>query len=111
MKRFPNRDTIVSALKESEMLELSGGAGEETLKRKVPLEITAVIPREVATAKGRWEHPIAVGPITDKAITRSIYAVCLISFLSSFLKDMRLIRGFRLNRKDLEPRTLQLKSR
>lgn len=85
MKRFANRDTLVKALQESEVLELAGDAGEETIKRKHPLDITEVLPRDTEDERSRgpkahvesatvYSRPIAVGPITDKAINKSIYA-------------------------------------
>lgn len=86
MKRFTNRDTLVKALQESEVLELIGDAGEETIRRKIPLDITEVIPRNPrkegsdlakfrAESATQYNRTVAVGPITDKAINKSIYAV------------------------------------
>jgi hypothetical protein len=87
MKRFTNRDILVNALQESEVLDLAGDAGEETIKRKIPLDITEVIPRNtrqegsefaksMAVSANQYNRTVAVGPITDKAINKSIYAVC-----------------------------------
>lgn len=93
MKRFTNRDTLVKALQESEVLDLAGDAGEETIKRKIPLDITEVIPRNTRREEGPdsaksmaesanlYNRTVAVGPITDKAINKSIYAVCFDAIL------------------------------
>lgn len=83
MRRFPNKDTVLSALQASEMLVISGDPGEETVRRKVPVEVAAVKTEEPkAGEKPRFERPgwdidpMAPRPVTDRTIPMSIYAVC-----------------------------------
>lgn len=86
MKRFPNKQSIIDALKESTELELGGEPGEETVKRKVAPEITELIPqnRQYGLKGGEWRSGINFDPIQDKAITRSIYAVRLTPITQPF---------------------------
>lgn len=89
MKRFPNREAIINSLKESTELELGGEAGEETIKRKVPLEITELIPRNQRygmNGGSHWQKAIDFDPTQDLSISRSIYAVCLTPLSSSAFK-------------------------
>lgn len=85
MKRFPNKETIINALKESTVVELGGDPGEETVKRKIPVETAELMPgnRRFGVGGGRtWPKDIAnFEPNQDPAIHRSIYAVCFTPLL------------------------------
>ena len=70
MRRFKDHATIVAALKDSEMLELGGDEGDETIKRKVPLAIG-----EIET-KPEEVKELVIKKVFDRALKTSMYAVC-----------------------------------
>lgn len=81
MKRFPNRGAIVDALKESTLVDLGGDPGEETVKRKIPVEAAELVSGDHLFRVGRgpgWPKDIVdFEPNQDPTIHRSIYAVRL----------------------------------
>lgn len=74
MRRFEDYATIVAAMRESDALEVAGGDGEETIRRKVPLPIGAHAPQQKEPA-GDGEEPVVVRTVFDKALKTSMYAV------------------------------------
>lgn len=81
MRRFPNKGTIIDALKESALVELSGDPGEETVKRKTPVEADKLMAEDRRFGVGgghSWPKSIVdFEPNQDPTIHRSIYAVRL----------------------------------
>lgn len=80
MKRFPNKGIIIDALKESTLVELGGDPGEETIKRKTPVEIAKLMSEDRRFGAGGgygWsKNMVNFEPNQDPTIHRSIYAVC-----------------------------------
>ena len=74
MRRFEDYATIVAAMRESDALEVAGGDGEETIRRKVPLPIGAHAHQQKEPA-GDGEEPVVVRTVFDKALKTSMYAV------------------------------------
>jgi hypothetical protein len=74
MKRFPDYATIVAALKESEKLDVGGDEGDETVVRKVALDVTQ--------KTDSWQNKAGVKKIHDKSLKTSMYAVCCRACLS-----------------------------
>lgn len=85
MKRFPNKGIIIDALKESTLIELGGDPGEETIKRKIPVKIAELMSEDRRFGAGggyAWsKNMVDFEPNQDPTIHRSIYAVCLTTFL------------------------------
>lgn len=72
MRRFKDYANIIAALKDSEVLELGGDEGDETIKRKVPLPIGA---HAVKPPQQEGDQPFEPRVVHDKALRTSMYAV------------------------------------
>lgn len=85
MKRFPNKGIIIDALKESTLIELGGDPGEETIKRKIPVNIAELMSEDRRFGVGgghTWpKNMVDFEPNQDPTIHRSIYAVRLTTLL------------------------------
>lgn len=93
MRRFTNPEVIINALRESEVLVITGDAGEETVRRKTPLVVNEVEKKEddpenkdskgnsdqrghQLTRRQAWDADVTGGrKFEDPTIPRSIYAV------------------------------------
>lgn len=73
MRRFTDRNAIIAALRDSELLNVTGDEGEETIVRKNPLPIQEVINASSAPKDG--EKAAAVKQVFDRTMDRSMYAV------------------------------------
>lgn len=109
MKRFPNRETIIDALKESALVELGGDPGEETVKRKSPIESAEFIPedrRYGVRGSPIWPKCIVdFEPNQDPTIHRSIYAVRLAPLLVNLPKNFLANLLLRLKQKGFSEET------
>lgn len=78
MRRFTNRDAIIAALKDSELVNIAGDEGEEVIVRKNPLPIQEVINASADRKNGDANAGSAVKQVFDRTMDRSMYAVCCV---------------------------------
>lgn len=84
MRRFKDHATIVAALKESEIMEVGGDEGDETIKRKNALDLERVTKDAPTTDIIKGDK---VRTVHDKALLTSMYAVCGPSMSLSFARS------------------------